>query len=394
MQNAAPVSYHDAMPKQVCGAIPPHILRSIAEHGDADERDRAHATLEQSAQIRGARIAVGEVAALLAVPAGEKRRTVYDAHSTEELPGTRVRGENDRPAGDVAADEAFDGAGRTYDFYRAVFERNSIDGRGMRLDSTVHFGRHFDNAQWNGRQMVYGDGDGKLFQRFTKCLDIIGHELTHGVTQFTANLAYSGQSGALNEHFSDVFGILVKQFALKQTAAKADWLIGAGIFTAKVHGAAVRSMKSPGSAYDDPVIGKDPQPAHMRDYQHSRSDNGGVHINSGIPNHAFYLAATAIGGHAWDVAGKIWYAALTTKLHPHATFGDCAAATLQCAVELFGRGSTQAAAVSEAWKTVGVAAQPIAEGPRIPLRRRFEAPSAGAEVPAAAMRRKGPRKVQ
>jgi len=378
----------------ICGAIPPHILRSIAERGDAEERERAHATLEQSAQIRGARIAVGEIVGLLALPPGEKRRTVYDAHHREELPGTRVRGEGEAASGDVAVDEAFDGAGRTYDFYLSVLGRNSVDGRGMRLDSSVHYGVQFDNAQWDGRQMIYGDGDGKLFQRFTKCVDIIGHELTHGVTQFTANLAYSGESGALNEHFSDVFGTLVKQYALKQTAAKADWLIGAGIFTSKVHGDAVRSMKSPGSAYDDRVIGSDPQPAHMRDYQHIRSDNGGVHVNSGIPNRAFYLAATAIGGHAWDAAGKIWYSALTTKLHSRATFRDCAAATLQCALELYGRSSTAYAAVADAWKEVGVRAEPGADAPRIPVKRRFEAPSAGAEIPAAALRRKGPRKAQ
>lgn len=382
------------MHRQFCCAIPPHILRSIAEHGNAEERERAHATLEQSAQIRGARMAVGEVAALLAVPAGEKRRTVYDAHSAERLPGTRVRGENDPPTGDSAVDEAFEGAGHTYDFYHLILGRNSIDGRGMRLDSTVHYASHFDNAQWNGRQMIYGDGDGRLFQRFTKCVDIIGHELTHGVTQFTANLAYSGESGALNEHFSDVFGILVKQYAHKQTAQKSDWLIGAGLFTKKVHGAAVRSMKAPGTAYDDPVIGKDPQPGHMRDYRHLHSDNGGVHVNSGIPNHAFYLAAIAAGGYAWETVGKIWYAALTTKLHAHATFRDCAVATLACAGELFGRGSTACAAVAEAWKSVGVRTETATSGARIPVRREFEAPSAAAEIPAAALRRKGPRKVQ
>jgi len=382
------------MHRQSCCVIPPHILRSIAENGDAEQRDRAHATLEQSAQFRGERALIGEMASLLALPAGEKRRTVYDAKSATHLPGKLVRGEGSAASGDVAVDEAYDGAGKTYDFYRSVYGRSSVDGRGMRLDSTVHYSSHFDNAQWNGRQMVYGDGDGRLFQRFTKCLDIIGHELTHGVTQFTASLFYGGESGALNEHFSDVFGILVKQHALKQSAQKSDWLIGAGIFTNKVHGAAVRSMKAPGTAYDDPVVGKDPQPSHMRGYSKMRSDNGGVHVNSGIPNHAFYLAATMIGGNAWETAGRIWYVTLTTKLHTRATFRECAAATLSAATELFGRASAPHDAVAKAWKEVGVEPQPLAEGPRVPIRRDFVPPSAGAEVPLPSLRRRGPRKAK
>src|SRR5260221_6079606 len=155
--------------------------------------------------------------------------------------------------------------------------------------------------------MVYGDGDGDLFELFTKPIDVTGHELTHGVTQYSANLNYQDQSGALNESFSDVFGSLVKQQALNQTTEQADWLIGQGIFTSKVHGVALRSMKAPGTAYEDPVLGKDPQPADMHSFVKTVDDNGGVHLNSGIPNKAFYLAATAIGGYAWDVAGEIWY---------------------------------------------------------------------------------------
>src|SRR5262249_6826367 len=148
------------------------------------------------------------------------------------------------------------------------------------------------------------------FNRFTISVDIMGHELTHGVTAYTAGLIYQGQSGALNESISDVFGSMVKQFALSQTVATADWLIGAGIFTPKVNGVALRSMKEPGTAYNDPVLGKDPQPADMAHYVNTSSDNGGVHINSGIPNRAFYLTAVALGGNSWDRAGRIWYATL------------------------------------------------------------------------------------
>ncbi len=373
-----------------CGFLPPHILRHLAEHtDDPDLRDRAQATLEESAQMRGERYALATLAGRIAVPTGEKRRTVYDAEHRRELPGKLVRGEGDPATRDRAVDEAYDGAGKTYDFYRQVYGRNSIDDRGLRLDSTVHYDVHFDNAQWNGLQMVYGDGDGRLFQRFTKCVDVIGHELTHGVTQYTAALEYRDQAGALNEHFSDVFGILVKQHSLKQTANKADWLIGAGLFTSRVHGVAVRSMKAPGTAYDDPLLGKDPQPAHMRAYKRLRSDNGGVHINNGIPNHAFYLVATLLGGKAWEVAGKIWYLTLTRKLQSRAQFRDCADATYETAGELFGAGSAPQHAVAEAWKSVGVpvSAAVLAGGPRLPLRETaFTPPMAAAELPAALAR--------
>src|SRR5690242_1922321 len=155
--------------------------------------------------------------------------------------------------------------------------------------------------------MVFGDGDGDLFNRFTIALDVIAHELTHGVTGDEAHLVYLGQAGALNESISDVFGSLVKQYVSGEKAADADWLIGRGLFTAKVRGIALRSMKAPGTAFDDPLLGKDEQPAHMRDFVHTSADHGGVHINSGIPNHAFYLLAVALGGYAWEKAGRIWY---------------------------------------------------------------------------------------
>ena len=196
----------------------------------------------------------------------DKNRIVYDAKSTENLPGTKVRGEGDPPVADVAVNEAYDGAGHTYDLYFEIFQRNSLDDKGMDIISSVHYGQGYDNAFWNGAQMVYGDGDEnlpenqRLFNRFTIALDVIGHELTHGVTSYEANLAYWDQPGALNESYSDVFGSLVKQRVLGQTADQADWLIGEGLFTANVNGKAIRSMKAPGTAYDDPVLGKDPNP--------------------------------------------------------------------------------------------------------------------------------------
>jgi Zn-dependent metalloprotease len=218
----------------------------------------------------------------------------------------------------------------------------------------VHYGRQYDNAFWDGGQMVFGDGDGQVFGRFTASLSVIGHELAHGVTQYTADLVYEGQSGALNESVSDVFGALVEQHSRGQSAAEATWLIGEGLFTDEVQGSALRSMKAPGTAYDDDVLGKDPQPATMDDYVDTAEDNGGVHLNSGIPNHAFYLVATALGGNAWDRAGPIWYDTVTGGLPATSTFAQFAAATTAAAAQRFGPGSPEQRAVADAWSTVGL----------------------------------------
>jgi Zn-dependent metalloprotease len=324
----------------------------IVQHGTAEQRTWALETLRASEQFRGRRQVVGDV--FFAVSPGEKRRTVYDAKNGTELPGTLVRGEGDPPSQDIAVNEAYDGAGATYDLFKEIYDRNSIDDRGLRLDSTVHYDMNYDNAFWNGDQMIYGDGDGQLFNRFTIAIDVIGHELTHGVTQYAAALTYRNQPGALNESFSDVFGTLVKQRSLNQTVDEADWLIGAGLLAPGVKGVALRSMKAPGTAYDDPVLGKDPQPAHYKDLYQGSSDNGGVHINSGIPNHAFYLAATAIGGFAWEKTGKIWYITLRDVLRANASFADAANATISVAERLYGQDSEERKAVQSAWQQVGV----------------------------------------
>ena len=336
----------------LCAILPPQILVAIARNGTPEQRRRALATLAVSERMRGRR----EVRAsmLVAVPTGQKRRTVYDAQHATRLPGVRVRGEGDPDSGDAAVDEAYEGAGSTYDLYFDVFGRNSIDGQGMRLDSSVHYGVDYDNAFWDGAQMVYGNGDGDLFERFTISVDVIGHELTHGVTDHAARLEYHDQPGALNESISDVFGSLVKQRVRGEKAADADWIIGEGLFTSRVRGVGLRSLKAPGSAYADPVLGNDPQPSHMDNYDRSPEDNGGVHVNSGIPSHAFYLAAVAIGGFAWERAGRIWYDALTKRLAPDSDFAAAARATQAAAADLYGSGSAEEKAVRDAWSQVGI----------------------------------------
>ena len=328
----------------VCTIIPSRMLRML---GELPELQEQRASLQSDAlvseRIRGHRDVFGLLAA--ATPAGTKRRSVYDARNKASLPGALVRGETDAAAGDASVNQAFDSAGYTYDFYAQELNRNSVDNHGLRLDSSVHFRQKFNNAFWNGKQMVYGDGDGALFLGFTSALDVVAHELTHGVTQFSVpgGLVYQDQSGALNESISDVFGSLVKQWHSKQDAASADWLIGAGILNPK-YGVALRSMKAPGTAWIH-----DDQPKDMSGYV----NGGDVHTNSGIPNHAFYLAAAKIGGKAWVAAGKAWYQALPT-LHPDATFADAGRATVAAATALFGAGSPEASAIQSAWQQVGV----------------------------------------
>lgn len=341
--------------------LPPHILIEISKNGTPEQRAQALDTLSVDQTVRQFRAttaaAMGPMRAQPRMSATPpvKQRTIFDSTHTQQLPGSAVRSEGSSPSSDVSVNEAYDGLGATFDFYLQTYHRNSIDDAGMPMNASVHFGNKYDNAFWNGQQMVFGDGDGKLFNRFTISLDVIGHELTHGVTEHEAALAYSGQSGALNESISDVFGSLIKQYVNKQTAATADWLIGAGLLAAGVKGVALRSMKAPGTAYDDPVLGKDPQPANMSGFVHTLSDNGGVHTNSGIPNHAFYLAAVAIGGNAWDKAGRVWYEALgSPKLKPNASFRTFAKLTVTSASRLYGAGGAEAKAVSDAWHQVGV----------------------------------------
>jgi Zn-dependent metalloprotease len=346
-----------------CCIVPPTMLDRIARHGTQAQRDWALSTIALDATIRQARVQNQLLRgvrghregpdALAALENQSANREIRDAQGAEQvMRGPIVRTEGGPPTGDAAADEAYDGLGATYDFWEQAYGRNSIDDEGMPLRGVVHYGRDYDNAFWDGRRMVFGDGDGKLFLRFTRSLDVIGHELAHGVTEDENGLQYQGQSGALNESVSDVFGSLVKQRSRGQSAAEADWLIGEGLFTPAVHGVALRSMKAPGTAYDDPTLGKDPQPATMAGYVETTDDNGGVHLNSGIPNHAFYLAATALGGHAWDKAGAIWFHTLTERLHSTAQFRDAAQETVKAARELFG--GDEETAVTDAWRQVGV----------------------------------------
>jgi Zn-dependent metalloprotease len=341
-----------------CFIVPPQMLQRLAMSGDPGLAETAGRTLRltQSLVAFRAQLSTGAPSPAAAKRIG-LRRQIFDCKGTNDLPGDLVRSQNGTdtgPSRDKAANEAFDNAGTTWDFYNKIFGRESVDNHGKTLVSSVHYGEKYDNAFWDGRQMVYGDGDGVIFVRFTAALDVIAHELTHGVTQFTAQLAYQDQSGALNESMSDAFGSMVKQWALGQTADEADWLIGAAIMAPGFKGRALRDMANPGTAFDDPNLGKDSQPGHMKDYVQTTSDNGGVHTNSGIPNRAFALVAKAIGGNSWEKAGKIWYVTLTERLTGTADFAKCATETVSVARDLFPEDSSIAAKVAKAWADVGV----------------------------------------
>ncbi len=356
--------------------VPPYLLWRIATTDDPrfdEAAEAARRSLLRDAPLRDWR-AAGELPSFIAPEraarderpaaapgtAPQPDRRISDSENDDTLPGRLVRREGQARSGDPAADQAYDGLGDTFELFARVFARDSIDDAGMPLEATVHFGDHYDNAFWDGERMVFGDGDGEVFRGFTGSPSVIGHELAHGVTERTAKLRYQGQSGALNEHVSDVFGVLVEQYAMGQDAASATWLIGEGVFTDAVEGRAIRSMKEPGTAYDDDILGRDPQPDHFDRYIDTDDDNGGVHINSGIPNRAFALAATELGGFAWETVGRVWYDVLTSgRLRPDTDFRTFAAETARAARRLYGRTSHEARAVADGWASVGIEVPPV-----------------------------------
>lgn len=343
----------------ICTIVPPFVEDEIEKNGTDLQKAAARRSRAVMAQVRARR----EMAPLPQPSAGSDR-AVYTANNKTKLPGTKVRSELDPLSDDQEVNEAFDGAGNTYRLFLAEYGRNSLDGKGLPIISSVHFDKGWDNAAWDGEQMLYGDGF--LFQAFTRDLTVVGHELAHGITQHTANLVYQGQSGALNEHISDVFGALTEQYAYVQNVTKATWLIGQLLVEGKLEGRALRDMLHPGTAYDDPVIGKDPQPAHMDQFYKGSDDNGGVHINSGIPNRAFALACIELGGYAWERIGKVWYTVLTEKCGPKTQFQAFANMTVITAGELYGKQSKERLVIWNGWNQVGIVAKDDLEEPPPP----------------------------
>jgi bacillolysin len=274
----------------------------------------------------------------------------YDASNRTRLPGSLWADSDNlfNASYDAAAVDAHYYAGTTYDYYLNTHNRNSYDGNGAALKSTVHYGRNYNNAFWNGQQMVYGDGDGSTFVSLSGGLDVIAHELTHAVTDTTADLIYQNESGAINESMSDIFGTLVEFDANNNP----DWEIGEDIYTPNKSGDALRSMSDP-AKYGDPD--------HYSVRYTGTQDNGGVHINSGIGNKAAYLLSQ--GGTHYGVnvtgigtakTGKIYYRALTQYLTPSSNYSQLRSAAVQAATDLYGAGSAEVASVNAAYNAVGV----------------------------------------
>jgi vibriolysin len=291
-----------------------------------------------------------------------RNRNTYNAANRTTLPGTLVRNETSGPSSDAVLNQAHDNAGFTYDFYFSKFGRDSYNAIGGTLTSSVHYSRNYVNAYWDGTQMVYGDGDGVQSAPLT-VLDVVGHELTHAVTDTSSDLVYANESGALNEAMSDIFGSSIESYRDGAVSAN-TWKVGEECWTPATAGDALRYMNDPALAGD-------------YDYYPTRytgtSDNGGVHTNSGIANLAFKLMVTggthprgktsnvvpALDANAYTSIQKgaaIFYRANTVYLTPGSTFSEARGATAQAAADLYG--SAAATSVNEAWTAVGVGAPP------------------------------------
>jgi Zn-dependent metalloprotease len=315
--------------------------KSFADTSDGEQiwrRLRAAHTVATKAGIASR----GMSATLAAAP----KITVYNCSNTTSLPGTPVA--NPGSAADLTAKRAFDVTGDVAKFYQSAFGRNSVDNAGMTLMSNIHYGQLYNNAFWDGSQMTYGDGDGQIFIDFTQSNDVVAHELTHGVTQYTLGLNYTNEAGGLNESMSDVFGSMFRQWQAGQDAGAADWLIGAGIMgpAARARGyTCLRDMSKPGDAHC-----LSPQPFHYRDYRSGMDP----HESSGIGNFAFYSAAAALGGKSWEKLGKVWYAALTGLPSPNMRYKTFARRTKRAAKRLYPMEAAVYAAVNAGWNAVGI----------------------------------------
>ncbi|PEF06832.1 peptidase M4 family protein [Bacillus thuringiensis] len=344
------------------GIIPSYILKELAEKGNehaikslAITKDTHEKSSDNKKNENGIENNDNHHANIVKQP----KRHVYDSQETEQKRRKIVRDEGDSSKNDDDVNRAYDFSGFTLKYLNDVLKRNSLDNKGMDLFFNVHFGYKFMNAVWDGstNEMIFGDGDGKKFISFTRGIDVIAHEMGHGVTQFMNHLGYGGETGALNEHFSDVIGSAVKQKYFQQTADTADWLIGDKVVGPSWKGIALRSMKAPGTAYEN-----DPQPDHIRNYvnlpisDRPEDDNGGVHINSGIPNKAFFLVSMEIGT---DNAAVIWYNAWNdrTYLGINSKFKDAFNAIVKSARTLVEQGnipSNAESVVKKAFNEVGI----------------------------------------
>ena len=338
-----------------CFIVPKDVLERLSKDTSlSDEiRKASEHTAKVSVEIRKLReqaVALSSIASIAGVPleklAASPAITVYDCKQHQTLPGAPVA--NPGSSADLTASRAFKETTAVAQFYQQIFGRNSIDGVGMTMMSSVHYGVKYNNAMWNGSQMVYGDGDSQLFVDFTAGNDVIGHELTHGVTQYTLRLGYSGDAGGLNESLSDCFGSMFRQWQANQDVAHADWLIGHDIMgpVAKSKGyTCLRNMANPA----------DPHALAPPPTKYAQITPGmDPHYSSGPPNLAFCLACKAVGGKSWEKVGQIWYHAMTGGASPTMKMKEFADRTRKLATQLFSTTPAVATAVDHAWKEIGL----------------------------------------
>jgi Zn-dependent metalloprotease len=339
-----------------CSIIPKDVIDRLA--GDkqlsAQLRKALSSTSLVSDEVRKSRVQSGAfitmvqaLGAQFVELAASPTVTVFDCKHTLIQPGRPVAAPENSM--DATAKRAFDETTRVAEFYKRIFNRNSIDNAGMTMMSSIHYGTNFNNAMWNGTQMLYGDGDGQLFIDFTNGNDVIGHELTHGVTQHTLQLEYNDDAGGLNESLSDCFGSMFRQWEANQDVASADWLIGSGIVGPIAKGRGLTSLRNMANPADTHCLA--PQPNHYSQL-HPGMD---PHYTSGPPNLAFYVACKAAGGKSWEKIGQVWYSALTESgPQPNMKMAEFANRTRQVASLKYPADASVATAVDTGWTQVGL----------------------------------------
>jgi Zn-dependent metalloprotease len=343
-----------------CQIVPAKVLKRLsADRTLSDEQRSGFAdTMKIDAELRKLRTQAAKLTRVTSAIAGPAALaaaavapapaiTVFDCNHGQTLPGGQVS--NPATSTDATGKAAFVETTAVAAFYSQVFGRNSIDGAGMTMISSIHYGTNYNNAFWNGSQMTYGDGDGSIFIDFTGGNDVIAHELTHGVTQHSLQLTYVNEAGGLNESLSDCFGSMFRQWQAKQDVNHADWLIGKDIMgpTAAQKGfTCLRDMASPAAKHC-----LAPQPTKFSQYKAGMDP----HESSGIPNLAFYTIAKAVGGNSWDKVGQIWYKAMTGfGPSPSMKMKAFANRTRTVAAQLNPGNAAVVNAVNAGWKKVGL----------------------------------------
>lgn len=340
-----------------CTMIPEEVLIRLSNDDSlpVEVRESLSRTVQLDRRVRALRDQAREtaIAAQELFPQQPKKVptppkvAIYDCRNGTTLPGFSVS--NPGGSKDSTVKNTFDETTALAQFYQSVFNRNSLDNAGMTLISSVHYGQGYANAFWNGAQMTYGDGDGQVFIDFTRSNDVIAHENAHGVTQFTIQLDYYDEPGALNESLSDVFGSMFRQWRRSQNVNQADWLIGAEILGPLSIGKGykcLRDMVNPAASHC-----LSPQIDHYSKYQPGMDP----HNSSGVPNLAFATASKILGGNSWEKIGKVWYRAMTGYgSSPSLKMKDFANRTRKEASALFAGQTALLNAVDLGWKKVGL----------------------------------------